>query len=245
MVRIVALDDEQAYIEEMKRLTQTYFAKKNIPYVFQGYDNCEKLLWDMEEHGDIDLFLLDMELGEYVGLDVAKKIRQWNGDCEIVCVTNYMSYAPAAYEVNAFRYIMKKELKEKLFEMYDALLPRMLQKDERAYMMKTNSRVERLYYKEIVYLAKDKKYVVFHMRDGREVRVRGTLEEVEHELADRDFVRIDKGCIINLNHLGFWEGNECRMRDGTVLGISRARCRELKDRVMEFGSIEKGGRRDV
>lgn len=245
MLKMVALDDEQTYIEVIERLTKKYFAKKNIPIVFRGYDNYKKLLWDVEAQGDIDLFLLDIELDGYSGLDVAKKIRQWNSDCEIVCVTNYMNYAPAAYEVNAFRYIMKKDLKEKLPEMYDALLPRILQKDERAYMVKTNSRVERLYYKEIVYLAKDKKYVVFHMRDGREVRVRKTLEEVEHELADRDFMRIDKGCVINLNHLESWAGSECKMHGGTVLGISQARCRELKDRVMELGSIERGGRENV
>lgn len=237
MIKIAVLDDERECIKQICKVTEKYFAKTAIQYEFCDYVDYKCLLQDMENQRDFDLLLLDIELDGYSGLDVAKKIRQWNNDCEIVCVTNYMNYAPAAYEVNAFRYIMKKDLKEKLSEMYNALLPKMLQKDERAYMMKTNSRVERLYYKEIVYLEKDKKYVVFHMMDGREVRVRGTLEEVEHELADRDFMRIDKGCIINLNHLEAWQGSECRMRDGTVLGISQARCRELKDRVMEFASV--------
>lgn len=238
MVKIVALDDEQVYIEEMKRLTQMYFAKKNIPYVFQGYDNCEKLFWDMEEQGDIDLFLLDMELGRDFGLTVARKIRERDKECAIVCVTNYVDYAPSAYEVNAFRYIIKRELKEKLFEMYDELCPRLLEKDERYYAVKTDSRMERLYYKEIIYIQKEKKYVVFHMRDGEQTRVRSALDEVEQKLPEKDFMKIDKGCIINLNYLESVKKMDCNMRGGMVLGVSQTRYRALKERVAEFWNME-------
>lgn len=238
MLKIAALDDEQAYVEKIERLTKEYFAKRDISYVFLGYDNYEKLLWDMEEQGDIDLFLLDVDLNGYSGLRVAKEIRHWDKDCAIVCVTNYVDYAPAAYEVNAFRYILKQAMEEKLSEMYDELYPRLLEKDERYYAVKTDSRMERLYYKNIVYIQKEKKYVMFHMKNGEETRDRKTLDEVEQKLPEKDFMRIDKGCIINLNHLESVKKTDCYMLGGTVLGVSQTRCRALKERVAAFWNIE-------
>lgn len=241
MLKIAVLDDERGYIRQICKETEKYFAKTDTPYGFYDYIDYKQLLQDVESGRDFDLFLLDVELGDCSGLDVARRIRQRDNECAIVCVTNYTEYAIAAYEVNAFRYIMKKDLKEKLPEMYDAIVPRLVERKERFYAARLSSGTERLYYNKIMYLTRDKKYVVFHMKDKREVRVRGTLGEIERELADKDFMWIDKGCIINLNQLEAWEDSDCRMRDGTVLGISRARSRELRDRMMGIGNIKRNG----
>lgn len=60
---------------------------------------------------------------------VAKEIRQYYNEPIIVYVTNHVEYAIQAFEVNAFRYIPKALLREKLAEAYDVLLPKLDQLD--------------------------------------------------------------------------------------------------------------------
>lgn len=238
MLKIGVLDDEPEYIVQIHRITEKYLTEKGIRFELHEYNHSERLLWAAEEKGNFDLFLLDIELDGGSGLETARKIRQLDSECAIVYITNYVDYAPAAFEHNAFRYILKRELEEKLPKMYDELCPKLLQKDERCYMVKTDSRMERIYYKDVLYIKKEKKYVVFHMKSGAQIQDRNTLDQVEQKLDGRDFVKIDKGCIINLNHLESVKKTECTMRDGAILGISQARCRMLKERVAELWDIQ-------
>lgn len=58
----------------------------------------------------------------YNGIDLARKLHNENPNAIIIFVTNYIEYAPAGYEVNAFRYLLKPEMDknfERIFE--DAL----------------------------------------------------------------------------------------------------------------------------
>jgi DNA-binding LytR/AlgR family response regulator len=238
MLKIAALDDERAYVEKIERLTRQYFKEKDIPCVFRGYDNHEHLLLDMEKEGDFDIFLLDMELNGHSGLTVARKIREWDKECAIVCVTNYVDYAPEAYEVSAFRFILKRELELKLPQMYDELRIRLHGKDERYFVVKTDSRTERLYFKDIMYVQKEKKQVVFYLKNGEKTCTRKTLDEVERELPEKDFIKIDRGCIINFAHMMSMKNMECRMHDGAVLRVSQARGREVKERVDKAWQFE-------
>jgi len=164
-------------VEKIECLTRKYFVEKAIPCVFRGYDNHEHLLLDMEREGDFDLFLLDMQLKGCSGLTVARKIREWDKECAIVCVTNYVDYAPEAYEVSAFRFILKREMEEKLPKMYDELCASLHEKDERCYRVKTDSRMERLYYKDIMYIRKENKHVVFYLKNGEKTYAGKTLDE--------------------------------------------------------------------
>ena len=51
---------------------------------------------------------------EYTGIDLARALRRVNDHAFIFFVTNFIEYAPAGYEVQAFRYILKRDMGEVL-----------------------------------------------------------------------------------------------------------------------------------
>lgn len=88
------------------------------------------------------------------GIEAAREIRRLYPDPVIIFITNFVDYAIEAYEVNTYRYIPKECLKEKLPQAYDALLPGIMEKEERYYIINKRNEVEKLAYSDIFYMKK-------------------------------------------------------------------------------------------
>lgn len=71
-----------------------------------------------------------------------------------------------AYEVNTYRYIPKDQLKDRLYLTYDALLPALMAREEKYYIIKKRSEIEKIAYSDIFYVKKEGKNVVFVHRNG-------------------------------------------------------------------------------
>lgn len=131
MVRIVALDDEAYWIEALRQITREFFGQEE--YEFFSYTNAEKFLFDMEERREYDIVLLDMEMPGTNGLEIGEKVKLKHPESTIIFVTNYVEYAVQAYEVNAFRYIPKVMLKEKLPEAYAYLVKKLKTQEKNSF----------------------------------------------------------------------------------------------------------------
>lgn len=121
MIRIGALDDSREWLRTEEKITDRYFADSGEEYEFCTYSNVNKFLLDLDEGNYFDIYLLDIEMPETNGLQVAREIKKVCLDSFIIYITGYVEYAVEAFEVNAYRYIPKKMLAEKLPEAYASL----------------------------------------------------------------------------------------------------------------------------
>lgn len=233
MVRIVALDDEVYWIEMLKQITREFFGQEE--YEFFSYTNAEKFLFDMEEKREYDIVLLDMEMPETNGLEIGGKVRLKHPESTIIFVTNYVEYAVQAYEVNAFRYIPKVMLKEKLPEAYALLIEKMKTQDKKFFSIYNNEKMERIAEDSIYYLKKEKKYVYVVHSNGEE-KVRMTLTEAYNKLIAQDFVYIDRSCIANLRHIMAVENHQVKLRNGTYLDISQPQYANVRKQISNYWS---------
>lgn len=233
MITIAVLDDEHKWIDEIRRIIERYFIGRKLKWRFLEYSSQERMLLDMDEGTEIDLFLLDVELKCGSGLNVAVKIRDRDAFSAIIYVTNYPEYAPAAFEVNAFRYILKRELAEKLPLALDKICPQLMNKDERCYIVKDASGIKKIYYRDILYVKKDGKYIRIFQKDGTYSMQRKTMDEIE-KILGADYIRIDKGCLVNILHVMCINNRQCQMRDDAMLPISQRKYTEVKKRVWEY-----------
>lgn len=92
----------------------------------------------------------------------------------IIYVTNHLNYAVEAYEVNTYRYIGKRYNGEGTDAAYETLLPILLAKEERYYIVKKRSELEKIAYSDIFYVKKEGKCAVIVHRNG-ETSVRDSL----------------------------------------------------------------------
>lgn len=238
MVRIAILDDSDQDRSRMDHITKQYFMENSKPYEVSQFSKSSALLDALLHKKYYDLFLLDVEMQEISGLEIARKIRMIYMEPIIIYVTNHVEYAIEAYEVNAFRYIPKVMLEEKLPMAFQALLPKLDLIDQRTYEVETENRIEKILYRNIFYIQKDKKDIVIVHRGGKS-RERKTLREIFEVLHSAEFIYIDKGCIINILHVQNCKRDGVYMRDGITLAVSRPRQREVREEIFAYWREQK------
>lgn len=170
------------------------------------------------------------------GIEAAREIRRLYPDPVIIFITNFVDYAIEAYEVNTYRYILKECLKEKLLQAYDALLPGIMEKEERYYIINKRNEVEKLAYSDIFYMKKEGKYVIFVHRRG-EVKIRASLSTVEKELNSKEFIISDRGYLANIQHVMKMKGRNLYMRDGNIITVGRERFKGVREAILNYWGV--------
>lgn len=69
------------------------------------------------------VYILDIELPDGNGLELAKEIRKIQERAYIVFLTAYEKYALSGYEVRAFHYIIKENMEKKLVQTMRQICP--------------------------------------------------------------------------------------------------------------------------
>ena len=133
----------------------------------------------------------------------------------------------AAYEVNAFRYIPKIMMEEKLPEAYTVLTNEMKLKEKRYFIVMNGSNLEKIPEDHILYIIKEKKYIRI-VHKGGESKVRMTMNEAYEQLNPA-----------SLKHIMSLKDHQVKMRDGAFLPVSQPQLRNVKNRVKEYWSIKR------
>ncbi|MFR8338691.1 MAG: LytR/AlgR family response regulator transcription factor [Eisenbergiella massiliensis] len=100
-------------------------------------------------------------------------------------------------------------------------------------MIETPSRFERVEYDEIIYLYREKKYAVLVLQD-RQVHVRKPLRVVFEELDSENFMFIERGFVVNIEHILRLADRDLTMRNGDVLPVGRTYLKTVKRMLLHF-----------
>ena len=117
--KIAICDDE---VEQRKYLLEivTAWARKNCHLVeVKQYRKAEDFLFDYEEEKDFDILLLDIEMSEVTGIELAKVVRKDNLAVQIIFVTGFYEYFSDGFDVSALHYLIKPVDERKLCPVLD------------------------------------------------------------------------------------------------------------------------------
>lgn len=197
------------------------------------------------------LIFLDIEMPGGNGFELLAKYKA--PTFSTIFVTSYGHYAIRAIRFSALDYLLKpvmiddlqqavERAREKLgtrTEQYALLQENLEEKQQpKKLVLNNKSKLEYIETDAILYLAGDGNYTHIHLAGGRKHCLSRTLREFEEMLcapgSPAGFVRIHKGCIVNLLHVDHLERGDkfsLLLRDGTKLEVSRRKKAELLDRL--------------
>lgn len=234
MVRIAICDDNEECVSGIETVADQFFKTHCVECAIQTYQSSENLLYDLRDGIGYDLLLLDIEMPEVDGMDLAKVILDTLPGAKIIFITSHLEYAITAYEFSVFRYIPKTVIDEKLpsaLEDYYKLYR--LERNE-FYTVEIKNHVEQLPYREILYILKDGKYAVFHLAGGKTQSVRKTLSQVFEEIGREYFCFADRGCIVNLVNVIGIDDAGILFSDNQCVIISKANISDFKIKMLRF-----------
>lgn len=133
-MRIAICDDDRATADYIASQVSVWAMGQDEPVTADIFPSAEAFLFCYAEDKDYQLLLLDIEMGEQNGIDLAKTIRRENEEVQIAFITGYPDFMAQGYEVSALHYLMKPVSPEKLFALLDRA-KRALARKKRAILL--------------------------------------------------------------------------------------------------------------
>lgn len=251
MLRIAIVDDNQEYLEQIVNVVSNTLKAELKEYQIDPYKSAVELesQINMGRSGFYDVYLMDIEMPEMNGLELAQLIRERYAEPYIIFITSHERYSIEAFEYQAFYYVVKDRLEEMLVPAICKIVKRMAERVEPFYLINTTELYQKVYYKDIYYIDVKKKYTYFHTPEAEAVkksdsdvdikmpRVRESLKNVYNHLEDHQmFIFIDQNCLVNLMHVMRIDRKNQMviLRDGTRLWINNSRLKAFNEAIVAY-----------
>ena len=215
--KIAICDDSDTDRQYVSGLVSHWAASAGHTVQTCVFVSAENFLFHYAEKNDIDILLLDIEMGSMDGVSLARELRRENETVQIVFITGYSDYISEGYEVSALHYLMKPVGEEKLFSVLDRAAER-LNRAERTLRLELGGETVRVPLRQIRYAEVRLNYVTIHANEDYTAKM--TLGELQKRLDER-FYRVGRSVVVNLNYVNKITKTDIHLSDGGLIPLPR------------------------
>ena len=218
MIRAAICDDDSLFMEMIKAKTYDYFMTAGQELDLSCYSSGTPLLLAEKEY---HLYLLDIVLPEFSGLELADLIRKRNPGCTIIFISSMHNAVYDSIRYAPLRFIRKENLDTELPEALEAFYQKYRKtSDSFIVSFKEKDRELLLPVSQILYIDSVGHYLEVHSLDGIH-KVRSKISEYERILSDSWFCRANHGQLLNLRFISYLSGDLVIMSDGLKVSLTR------------------------
>lgn len=237
-MKIAIVDDEADEQEILAKYIREWAEAKKELVEFVCFASSEAFLFSWEDDKDYALLILDIEMGEISGLELAKKIRLQDEHIPILFVTGYDEYMQYGYDVAALHYLLKPVHKEKLFQVLDKLGER--EESRINLIVSAGNEVRRFPFHTVFYVEADGHGSILHTADEA-VRVRESFGEIEKQLLSmEEAVKCHRAYLVNLRYVSAIRSAELILDHGEKLPIARSRMKSVQSAFLRYYKDRRG-----
>ena len=241
MLKIIICEDNQVCLEKAISATHKALGNYDIDYKICKYLSfCKEFEEDINDKINKKIYILDIELPDISGLQIAEKIRKDDWDSIIIFVTSHPECRNDIFysRLLAFDYISKYTTYEKRLQQSIEEASKIVGK-RRVFIYKYNRIIYRLEYDEILYFERlngTKKWLI-HIESGNIYEISGNIEEILEKLED-SFVLSHKSCIVNMNKVKYvnYDKGNITLINGEI--IDKLAFRQRKNLEQKFMKIK-------
>lgn len=235
-INITICDDEYTQIEYLNALVSKWAIKRNIVVYISEYMNAESFLFAYEDNKTLDILLLDIQMKNMDGVELARRIRIENEVVQIIFITGYTDFISEGYEVSALHYLIKPIKEEKLYEVLDKAITR-LHKVEKTILINTANEIRRINLNEILYIEAFAHSVKIATNTGA-VETKIAISEI-NKMLNYSFIRCHRSYIVGLKHISHITKTDVILDNGLKIPLAR---RLYKDVNHAFINYYRGGK---
>jgi two-component system response regulator LytT len=192
---------------------------------------------------DFDLVFVDINLPALSGIDIIKKVKKRN--TFFILTTAYSEYAVEAFDLDALDYLLKpfsferfrKSVEKAAKFLRDYQSSKSISNQNGQLTFQSESATHILPFQDIHFISANNKSSVIHS-EHKDYETSKLLKELEEKLPSKQFMRIHKGYLVNLD----WVANvrydkggayniQLKNEDETVLPVGRVYANQLKENL--------------
>jgi len=218
----VVIDDEPLAVE----ILEEYISK--IPFLnhIKSFTNSIKALAFFEECKP-DLVFLDIQMPDLKGTQLASLIQ--NKNIDIIFTTAYSEYALESYDLNAVDYLLKPIALDRFIKAVNKVKVKHekngVSKDEKAEIptvrdpeylfVKTDYKIVRVAYKEILYVEGLKDYLILQTPQEKILTLL-SFKKILEQLPCTEFVRVHKSYIVPVSKIDSIEKHRIKIGEKII-----------------------------
>ncbi len=238
MFRIGICEDEKAQREYIAKLLEAWQGMSGGKASVDTYASAEQFLFEAEGKAPYNLLLLDIQMGQMNGVELARKVRETDKQVTIVFLTGIKDYAIEGYEVGAVRYLLKPVKETELFALLDQISETAKAQEEDYFFFQTAGVTHRVPFSELLYAEADGHYVCLRTTD-KEWKWKENISSLSEALEKKGFFLLRRGLYVNLAKVEQIKKTECVLENGEVLPVSKARYQALNEAFIAFYKNER------
>ena len=218
-MNIVICDDETSFSNELEYEIREIASRKDLVVSIRKFSFSRLML--ASDLSDCDVAFLDIDMPAPNGLEAAKVLRETYPELILVFVTGWIEYAPAGYRVNAFRYLLKKNLSKELSLCLDEIQEKIAE-DSTLITLTTRDRTVEVAARSVLYFeGTPRRLVLLHLKQTKPpIECIGKLADFDQRLCDMGFLRLQKSYLANMDNIVKIRNYYAVMIDGTSLKVS-------------------------
>lgn len=210
MINFIICDDKKEFIDEIVNTIDMVMMKNSEAYethIFNEYNDDfinlidDKLSWK--------IYILDIEVKDKSGIDIARKIREKDIESMLVFITAYYDKYIEDILKSKFMFLdfinKQNDYKKELSSTIEYALKNIKKKN--IIRFKSNGIIYTLGTNDILYICRDKDRKCTIKTTSNEFTVSKTLVEL-YELLDDNFVYSHRACIVNLDRIKVYNKKE-------------------------------------
>lgn len=228
--RILICDDDELNLGLNQRLVEIISKREGKEVVIYSYRSITKEMLLLIDSSKIDLAILDIELGNGSGIDIAAKLMKKNPRIPVIFVTSYQKYKTSACDIMAVGFVEKPVNLDKFDILYTRALTLAYNEIGKRICELLDIVVDKRHVQirlaSIISIEKVLRKVEFHTSKGI-YAVNGTLTEIGERLG-AGFIKISQSVVVNRDKILSIDSSTIYLTNGEQYTIGRTYMKSVK-----------------
>jgi two-component system LytT family response regulator len=175
-------------------------------------------LSDLLQRQPVDLLFLDIQMPHITGIEFIKAL---SNPPKVIFTTAYEQYALQGFELDVIDYLLKPISYERFLKAAWKARDYFALREEKSdtaipYMFaKSNGRLEKITFDEILYIEGMENYVAIYL-ENKKIIIHSTIKALLEKLPVQQFIQTHKSYIVAINKVDSIEGNTLHIKKQQV-----------------------------
>lgn len=236
MFRIAICDDELVYLDIERQIIKEYLDSIGIEFLVDCFSSGTDLLRDATNK-NYDIIMLDVEMPDLDGIEVARRLRERGVLSPISFVSAHMNYSTYGYHVSAVRFILKNDdIRVYIVECLEHIL-KSIDLNNRIIEIEFSFGNRQIRVNDILYLKSRGNYTLFIMENNEkneQFQQKSPIKTVTQKLSYCDFISVSSSVSVNLHHVVAVSRYDVLLDCGEHLTVSQKKFNDVQKAFMLY-----------
>lgn len=234
-MNIVICDDMESDANIAKKIIKETAREIPIHVEFDYYSKAADVERRfLKKHELADILVLDIDMPEISGLELAERLRREMKDLLIIFLSSHEEFVFKAIEFQPFRYIRKICISTEMPLAIQSAYKILKLKQAQQISLKTADGERKELLSDIMYIESENRKVSIHLVNGINYTANHKMTDIKNMIVSENFLMIHRSCIVNSDYVKNISNGILILDNDEKLVISRLKYKEVKQNLLKL-----------